>query len=107
MPVHMSRASQLTLLQDRRSKLDRVTAAAHARNKASFNPQVHDIIISSSRLKRRVSMGSAVDADTGEVVEGNKRHSRRAHTMQNTSETAIRMKDAEEKRVCLASDDFS
>lgn len=44
-------------------------------------------------------MGSAIDAETGEVVEGSKRHSRRTHTMLNTSETATRIKDAEEKRV--------
>ncbi|KAH9836679.1 uncharacterized protein C8Q71DRAFT_848227 [Rhodofomes roseus] len=43
-------------------------------------------------------MGSVVDAETGEVVEGTKRQSRRSHTMQNTSATASRMKDAEEKK---------
>lgn len=97
----MLRVFLLTLLQVNRSKLDRVTAAAHERHKASFNPQLHDVQdadLSSTRLKRRVSMGSVIDAETGEAVEGSKRHSRRTHTMLNTSETAIRVKDAEVKK---------
>ncbi|KAH9914868.1 YL1 nuclear protein-domain-containing protein [Fomitopsis serialis] len=84
-----------------RSKLDRVTAAAHARHKATFNPQLEYQQTrerDGSKVKRRVSMGSVIDAETGEVVEGTKRHSRRSHTMQNTSETASRMKDAEVKK---------
>ncbi|KZT68827.1 hypothetical protein DAEQUDRAFT_670793 [Daedalea quercina L-15889] len=87
-----------------RSRLDRVTAAAHERHKASFNPQLQEHGVaehSSVRAKRRVSVGSVINAETGEVVEGSKRQSRRSHTMQNTSETAIRLKDAEEKKSAL------
>ena len=105
MLICVSSVSQPTLVQASRSKLDRVTAAAHARNRASFHPQILEVRHPDpygSRFKRRMSTGSAVDAGTGDVVESNKRQSRRAHTMQNTSETAIRMKDAEEKRVCSA-----
>lgn len=59
------------------------------------------------KSKRRVSLGVVVNAETGEVIEGGtgmvgvKRHSQRRHTVMNTSATVNRMKDAEEKRVCL------
>ena len=51
------------------------------------------------KVKRRVSMGIVVDAETGEVVESTKRHSQRRHTMLNTSMTDLRLKDELEKKV--------
>ncbi|KAI0079073.1 hypothetical protein K474DRAFT_725781 [Panus rudis PR-1116 ss-1] len=95
-----------------RTQLDRITAAAHARHAATFNPQLHDDDFSSStstpkhkhRVSRRVSMGIVVDAATGEVLEGSvpgtdgKRYSRRTHTMLNTRDTVSRIKDAVEKK---------
>lgn len=56
-----------------------------------------------AKIKRRVSLGVAVNAETGEVIEQKKRHSQRRHTMLNTSETINRVKDAEEKKACLYS----
>lgn len=85
--------------------MEKATAAAHARHRVTFNPQTE---ISEKRpnkeaqkLKRRVSLGVAVNAETGEVIEGGtrQRQSQRSHTIMNTSATVNRMKDAEEKRV--------
>jgi vacuolar protein sorting-associated protein 72 len=84
--------------------VEKATAAAHARHRVTFNPQVE---ASSSKhkeaqkFKRRVSLGIAVNAETGEVIEGGtrQRQSQRSHTIMNTSATVNRMKDAEEKRV--------
>ena len=55
-----------------------------------------------AKKKRRVSLGLAIDAETGEVINNAQRQSRRSHTVLNTSATARRMKkDAEDKKVCL------
>lgn len=90
-------------LQTARSTLDKVTAAAHARQKATFNPQSQAPSSSTSappdKMRRRVSLGVAVNAETGEILERRKRHSQRRHTMLNTSLTVERMKDAEERKV--------
>ncbi|KAJ8590910.1 hypothetical protein M405DRAFT_765714 [Rhizopogon salebrosus TDB-379] len=89
-----------------RARVEKATAAAHARHRVTFNPQVE---ASSSKhkeaqkFKRRVSLGVAVNAETGEVIEGGtrQRQSQRSHTIMNTSATVNRMKDAEEKRATL------
>lgn len=53
-----------------------------------------------AKKKRRVSLGLAIDAETGEVINNAQRQSRRSHTVLNTSATALRMKkDAEDKKV--------
>lgn len=81
--------------------LAKTTAAAHARQKATFSPQLVDTpkVQAQAKIKRRVSLGVAINAETGEVIEQKKRHSSRRHTMLNTSETINRVKDAEEKKV--------
>ncbi|OAX40472.1 hypothetical protein K503DRAFT_848945 [Rhizopogon vinicolor AM-OR11-026] len=90
-----------------RARVEKATTAAHARQKVTFNPQAE---ASSSKhnkeaqkLKRRVSLGVVVNAETGEVIEGGKRQrqSQRSHTIMNTSATVNRMKYAEEKRATL------
>ena len=86
-----------------RSQLEKVTAAAHARQKATFNPELVTTDAPKVKMKRRVSMGVVIDAETGAVVEGasNKRHSQRRHTMLNTSLTDLRIKDEMEKKVSI------
>ncbi|CCM06488.1 uncharacterized protein FIBRA_08757 [Fibroporia radiculosa] len=99
---NLVRVEERTGRKAARSKLDRVTALAHARHKATFHPQEYTSTQSgSAKLKRRVSLGLVVDAETGEVIEQAKRQSRRMHTMLNTSATVNRMKDAEEKKSTL------
>ncbi|KAJ7127190.1 YL1 nuclear protein-domain-containing protein [Mycena epipterygia] len=85
-----------------RSRLEKATDAAHARNKATFDPQA--IAIPSS--KRRVALGGAVNAATGEAIaerSGDQRptahrQSMRKHTILNTSLTETRLKRSEEKK---------
>lgn len=89
-------------MQTARSKLEKVTAIAHARQKATFNPETQKTTnaeSSETKLKRRVSLGVVIDAETGEVMERAKRQSTRSHTMLNTSATVSRMKDEKEKKV--------
>ncbi|KAK2459754.1 hypothetical protein APHAL10511_008186 [Amanita phalloides] len=96
-----------------KSKLEKVTAAADARLRITFNPDVASVDKSSqkSKQRRRVSLGPTINAETGEVIgtdgieEGRTttsqtktRHSRRSHTVQNTVETVKRLKSSEEKR---------
>ncbi|ETW87755.1 hypothetical protein HETIRDRAFT_378930 [Heterobasidion irregulare TC 32-1] len=87
-----------------RSRLERVTAAAHARQKVTFNPMAYEETPATEKLsalekrKRRVSLGVAVDAETGKVIRNSKRQSQRTHTVANTSATFNRMMDAEEKK---------
>ncbi|KAF5376895.1 hypothetical protein D9615_007200 [Tricholomella constricta] len=92
--------------KDARSRVERATAAAHAKHKVTFNPQAgaSTFISKPKGPKRRVSLGVAVNAETGEVLSVNegsakkKRHSQRKHTVLNTSATVKRMKRSEEKK---------
>ncbi|KAJ3510445.1 hypothetical protein NLJ89_g4671 [Agrocybe chaxingu] len=93
-----------------RTRLEKLTAAAHAKHKDTFNPEIQ---ISTNepkpkpkaRLNRRVSLGVIVDAETGEVVESiaqggdaKKRKSKRRHTVLNTSATVTRLKESQVKK---------
>ncbi|KAG2134573.1 YL1 nuclear protein-domain-containing protein [Suillus bovinus] len=90
-----------------RARVEKATAAAHARQRVTFNPQMEASEKrpnkEAQKLKRRVSLGVAVNAETGEVIEGGtrQRQSQRSHTIMNTSATVNRMKDAEEKRATI------
>ncbi|KAJ6544854.1 YL1 nuclear protein-domain-containing protein [Mycena vulgaris] len=85
-----------------RSRLEKATDAAHARNKATFDPQA----AATHKPKRRVALGGAVNAATGEAIlersEGHRptahRQSMRKHTVLNTSLTETRLKRSEEKK---------
>jgi len=57
-----------------------------------------------SKQSRRVSLGPAVDAETGEVVESSKRQSTREATRLNTQDLRTRLKDAESRKVANASE---
>jgi YL1 nuclear protein len=89
------------------NRVARAAAAAHARLRVTFNPEIYDDATEETssvvaKKKRRVSLGLAIDAETGEVINNAQRQSRRSHTILNTSATALRMKkDAEDKKVCL------
>lgn len=97
------------IVKTKRKNIDKTTAAAHARNKMTFNPDAFETEgagpstptqqDSAEKKKRRVSMGVAIDAETGEVVNTAKRQSRRTHTMNNTTAMVSRLKDAEIKKV--------
>ncbi|CDO71734.1 hypothetical protein BN946_scf184920.g18, partial [Trametes cinnabarina] len=99
-----------------RTHLERITALAHARQADTFNPQLSappEKEKGEKRPRRRVSLGVAVDAETGEVTSLDtgaveeaesasaalgRRHSMRAHTVANTSATVNRVKDEERKQ---------
>ena len=73
--------------------------------RVTFNPDIYEDATEEASMvvkkKRRVSLGLAIDAETGEVINNAQRQSRRSHTVLNTSATALRMKkDAEDKKVC-------
>jgi vacuolar protein sorting-associated protein 72 len=89
-------------LQATRTRLEKATDAAHARNKASFNPQA--AAAAPPKPRRRVALGGAVNAATGETIVGRDRptahrQSMRKHTVLNTSLTETRLKRSEEKKV--------
>ena len=72
--------------------------------RVTFNPDIYEDTTEGASMvvkkKRRVSLGLAIDAETGEVINNAQRQSRRSHTVLNTSATALRMKkDAEDKKV--------
>ena len=85
-------------------KIAKATALAHDLQKVTFDPQhaqpkaQQHQKASGSKLNRRVSLGLVVNAETGKVLKS-KRHSMRRHTVMNTSETVIRMKKSEARRV--------
>ncbi|KAK7688124.1 hypothetical protein QCA50_008494 [Cerrena zonata] len=101
----MIREEERTTKKDGKTQLERITAAAHARQAATFNPQLHvEPVKKQPKPRRRVSMGVVVDAATGEVLEGasqesnaGKRKSRRMSTIMNRTATEHRLRDAERK----------
>jgi len=85
------------------SQVARAAAVAHVRMRVTFNPDIYEDATEEAPIvakkKRRVSLGLAIDAETGEVINNAQRQSRRSHTVLNTSATALRMKkDAEDKK---------
>ncbi|KZP28229.1 hypothetical protein FIBSPDRAFT_817483 [Athelia psychrophila] len=104
-----------------RTRVERTTAIAHARNKATFNPQAQAEASTSAaveepalgRGKRRVAFARDPAAEKlptkakggakgkGKGKGDEKRHSRRTHTVLNTSETASRLKTAAQRRATL------
>ncbi|KAJ7104311.1 YL1 nuclear protein-domain-containing protein [Mycena belliarum] len=85
-----------------RSRLEKATDAAHARNKATFGPQD---LTSTPKVKRRVALGGAVNAVTGETIAERRpahRQSMRKHTVLNTSLTETRLKHSKEKKAAQA-----
>ncbi|KAJ7726064.1 YL1 nuclear protein-domain-containing protein [Mycena maculata] len=74
----------------KRSALEKATSLAHARNKATFEPSSPP-----KKTRRRVALGGAVNAATGEAIAERPtahRQSLRAHTVLNTSLTETRLK---------------
>lgn len=75
----------------------------------TFNPQVLETegagpstaveTTSTEKKRRRVSMGQAVDAETGQVVNNAIRQSRRTHTVNSTTALVSRLKEVESKKV--------
>ncbi|TFY70152.1 hypothetical protein EVG20_g2859 [Dentipellis fragilis] len=108
-PDHNEKAVQDDERKAARSRVEKATAVAHARQKVTFNPEAYEDTavpekgVISEKRKRRVSLGLAINAETGEVMTSAKRQSRRAHTIQNTKAAFIRMIDAEEKKACFFS----
>ncbi|KAF6751295.1 YL1 nuclear protein-domain-containing protein [Ephemerocybe angulata] len=89
-----------------RSKLEKATAAAHARNKVTFNPDSQAFHTTPKpKPKPRVydltedqpEASTSEIALPGDIISPNrrKRKSLRAQTMQNTTETVKRLKDLE------------
>ncbi|KAJ3868145.1 YL1 nuclear protein-domain-containing protein [Lentinula novae-zelandiae] len=104
-----------------RSRLERATAAAHDRQKVTFNPTATTEGASTStpaytsktkpKRKRRVSLGFTINAQTGEVIAENdqdqddrnmvrrrKRSSKRQTTIKNTTDTVTRYLKSEQQK---------
>ena len=88
-----------------RQRVAKAVEAASQRHRAAFNiPAQSQPTEAKPRLtgrgRRRVSLGVAIDVETGEVVDAaSKRKSRRKSTVLNSQQMHSRMKDAEIKRV--------
>ncbi|KAK0196869.1 YL1 nuclear protein-domain-containing protein [Armillaria mellea] len=82
-----------------RARVEKATAAAHARQKVTFNPEASTSTTPKpkSRPSRRVSLGTTVNAGREGDAKG-QRHSKRTHTIKNTSATVKRFKKGEERR---------
>ncbi|KAF5311818.1 hypothetical protein D9619_003597 [Psilocybe cf. subviscida] len=99
-----------------RTRLDRITAAAHARNRQTFNPDIQIASKPKSKPKGRktVRLGAAVDAETGQEHNaaflreanvlshpGQQRTSKRKHTVQSTTATATRVQQSQARKAAL------
>ncbi|KAF9446774.1 hypothetical protein P691DRAFT_803401 [Macrolepiota fuliginosa MF-IS2] len=85
-----------------RSRLEKQTAVAHAKHKATFNPQAVAPPAAKPKPKsqpRRLSMfNDEIDGQDIPRRAGQKRKSQRRHTILNTSATVTRLKKSEEKK---------
>ncbi|KIM39113.1 hypothetical protein M413DRAFT_29672 [Hebeloma cylindrosporum] len=90
-----------------RSRLEKITAAAHEKNKSTFNPDIQISTNTSAKPKPKpsTSLQVIIDAESGNVVaqhrkgiDGKKRTSQRKHTVLNTSATVTRLKQSAAKR---------
>ncbi|KAJ3853921.1 YL1 nuclear protein-domain-containing protein [Lentinula lateritia] len=92
-----------------RSRLERATAAAHARQKVTFDPSATIEGASTStpastsktkpKRKRRVSLGFTINAQTdGTAVRRRKRSSKRQTTIKNTTDTFTRYLKSEQQK---------
>ncbi|EDR08134.1 uncharacterized protein LACBIDRAFT_297882 [Laccaria bicolor S238N-H82] len=94
-----------------RSRVEKATAIAHERQKATFNPQAEasaSVIKHKAKVRsqRQVSLRDATDTADGETVEhdsknvptGKKRKSKRKHTILSTSAAVARQKESEQRK---------
>ncbi|KAF8641545.1 hypothetical protein AX16_009922 [Volvariella volvacea WC 439] len=85
-----------------RSKLERVTQAAHERHKATFNPQAV-VEPPKPKPKPRVTVDSTLNSELAEAKDavgrlpGSKRKSQRSHTVLNTTATVQRIQESGKK----------
>ncbi|TRM64097.1 YL1 nuclear protein-domain-containing protein [Schizophyllum amplum] len=107
--VHAERAVQE---EDKRRKLvlrsrsaERTAAVAHSRLRATFNPEESSSKAGKSPGKRKVAFAGSPRKGKKRKGQGDasldiagERHSSRAHTMKNTTATAIRMKETERRK---------
>ncbi|KAI5896800.1 YL1-domain-containing protein [Schizophyllum commune H4-8] len=92
--------------QTTRSQVEKVTAAANARLRATFNPEGSHATTSKTptRNKRKVSFAGSPGKrrkkgkGKNDLEIAGERHSSRAHTMQSTTATAIKLKDIARKK---------
>ncbi|KAL1736549.1 YL1 nuclear protein-domain-containing protein [Schizophyllum commune] len=92
--------------QATRSQVEKVTAAANARLRATFNPEESHASTSKtlSRNKRKVSFAGSPGKrrkkgkGKNDLEIAGERHSSRATTMQSTTATAIKLKDIARKK---------
>ncbi|KAL1722750.1 YL1 nuclear protein-domain-containing protein [Schizophyllum commune] len=92
--------------QAARSQVEKVTAAANARLRATFNPEEAHASTSKEpkRNKRKVSFAGSPDKrrkkgkGKNDLEIAGERHSSRAHTMQSTTATAIKLKNIARKK---------
>ncbi|ESK93660.1 hypothetical protein Moror_1477 [Moniliophthora roreri MCA 2997] len=90
-----------------RSRLERATAAAHARQKTTFNPTASSSQIKPQlKPKRQVTLTDAstggISTRRGKTASSGKRQSKRTHTVMNTSATFERMKKSEQQKALQA-----
>lgn len=92
-----------------RSRVEKATAAAHARQRMTFNPTAsisQPVPKPKAKLKRQIRI--TVNPDTGEVFAGDtgspsrKRQSKRTHTIKNSSATFKRLLQTEQQKALQA-----
>ncbi|KXN86146.1 hypothetical protein AN958_10448 [Leucoagaricus sp. SymC.cos] len=84
-----------------RARLEKRTAAAHAKHKATFNPQaIAPPVVKPKLTPKAVTMldSSEPGSKAASRRAGQKRKSQRRHTVLNTSATDTRMRETEEKK---------
>jgi vacuolar protein sorting-associated protein 72 len=87
-----------------KSRLEKATAAAHAKQRVTFNS---DIQVSVTKPKAK-ARANGVELETGDTPTtslrksgvSKTRTSKRMHTVLNTTATVTRLKESEQKRVC-------
>jgi hypothetical protein len=94
----------LVQFQAVKTRLEKATAAAHVKHRVTFNSDIQV----SAVPKPKVKLANRVQFETGETTKGGRkselsktRTSKRMHTVLNTTATVTRLKESEQKKVCL------
>ncbi|KJA21855.1 hypothetical protein HYPSUDRAFT_41485 [Hypholoma sublateritium FD-334 SS-4] len=87
-----------------RTRLEKTTAAAHAKHKSSFNADIQ--VTTASRAKstskaQHTSLRNDAANAGSSIIDERKRTSQRMHTVLNTSATVKRLKQSEARRASL------
>jgi hypothetical protein len=85
--------------------LEKATAAAHAKHRVTFNTDIQVSAVPNPKARSKASCiqtGEAPSTGLRKSELSKTRTSKRMHTVLNTTATVTRLKESQQKKVCLS-----